>query len=182
MDKIIGQMHDLGIRWLRINFHWNNHEPEKGKFDWDGGSFPMGTFTDLAYKHNMHVMAELTYTARWASSRAHDERGGAIDTGAFWESVAPKDFADWENYCRKAAERLKAKSNTTKSGTSPGPRRITKISTASGGIPPTISSGSSIRQKGVKTVDPRAKICAAGFRGVDIGVISIISSSGSSPA
>lgn len=170
-EKIIEQMYDLGIRWLRINFHWNNHEPEKGKFDWDGGSFPMGTFTDLAYKHNMHVMVELANTARWASSKAHDERGGAIDTGTFWESVAPRDFADWENYCRKAAERFKGKVKYYEIWNEPGAPKNYKDFNGFWRD----SSDNFIKiikhaNKAVKSVDPDAKIVAAGFRTVDMGV------------
>jgi hypothetical protein len=169
-EKIIEQMHDLGIRWLRINFHWYNHEPEKGKFDWDGG-FPMGTFTDLAYRHRMHVMAELAYTARWASSKPHDERVGAIDTGTFWASVAPKDFADWENYCRKAAERFKGKVKYYEIWNECGAPKDYKNFNGFWRD----SSDNFVRilkyaNKGVKSVDPQAGIVAAGFRAVDMGV------------
>ncbi len=169
-EKIIEQMHDLGIRWLRINFHWNNHEPEKGKFDWDGGSFPMGTFTDLAYKYNMNVMAELSYTARWASSKAHDERGGAIDTGAFWESVAPRDFADWENYCRKAAERFKGKVKYYEIWNECGaPKDYKNFNGFWRDSSDNFIKILKYANKGVKSVDPNAKIVASGFRVVDIG-------------
>jgi hypothetical protein len=169
-EKIIEQMHDLGIRWLRINFHWYNHEPEKGKFDWDGGSFPMGTFTDLAYKHNMNVMVELANTARWASSKAHDERVGAIDTGAFWDSVAPKDFADWENYCKKAAERFKGKVVYYEIWNECGAPKNYKDFNGFWRD----SSDNFIKiikhaNKGIKSVDPNAKIVASGFRVVDMG-------------
>ncbi len=169
LEKIIEQMYDLGIRWLRINFHWNSHEPEKGKFDWDGGC-PMGTFTDLAYKHNMHVMAELANTARWASSKPRDERVGAIDTGTFWESVAPKDFADWENYCRKAAERFKGKVKYYEIWNEPGaPRNYKDFNGFWRDSSENFIKILKHANKGIKSVDPDAKVVAAGFRAVDMG-------------
>ncbi len=169
-EKIVEQMRDLGVKWLRLNFHWNNHEPEKGKIDWDGGSFPMGTFTDLAYKYGMHVMVELANTARWASSKPHDERVGAIDTGTFWESVAPKDFADWENYCRKAAERFKGKVVYYEIWNEPGaPKNYENFNgfwrDSSENFVKIIKHAC----KGIKSVDPNAKVCAGGFRTVDMG-------------
>jgi hypothetical protein len=166
LDKIVEQMYDLGARWVRINLHWYCHEVEKGKFSWGA----MGEFIDLAYKHDMHVMVELVNTAQWASSRAKDARVGAVDTGEFWQTVAPKDFADWENYCRQAALRFKGKVVYYEIWNEPGaPLDYKNFNGFWRDSTENYIKVIKTARKAILSVDPNAKIVVGGFRGVDLG-------------
>jgi hypothetical protein len=164
--KVVEQMYDLGIRWLRCNMHWNDVEAEKGKFDWG----LMGVLVDEAYKHKMHAFIEFAYTPRWASSGGPDANAvGSVDTGPMWSTVAPKDFGDWENFCRKTAERYKGRVKVYEVWNEPGAPRNGN----SNGFWRD-SSDNFIRliqhaRKAVKSVDPEAKIMVGGFRWLDMG-------------
>ncbi len=162
--KVVEQMYDLGIRWLRCNMHWNNIEPEKGKFDWG----VMGVLVDEAYKHKMHAFIEFANTPQWATTRDSEARG-SVDTGAEWSSVAPKDFADWENFCRKTAEKYKGRVKVYEVWNEPG---APKNGDSHGFWRDSSDNFIKLIQharKAEKSVDPDAKIMASGFRWVDMG-------------
>ena len=164
--KVVEQMYDLGIRWLRCNMHWNDVESEKGKFNWG----LMGVLVDEAYKHKMHAFIEFAYTPKWASSGGPDANAvGSVDTGPMWSTVAPRNFADWENFCRRTAEEYKGRVKVYEVWNEPG---APKNGDSSGFWRDT--SDNFIRiikatRKGVKSVDPDAKIMCSGFRSVDLG-------------
>jgi len=165
-DLVVDQMYDIGVRWLRLNFHWHSVEPEKGKLDWG----VMGKFADCALAHDMHVMAEVANTPKWASTAADDERIGAIDTGAGWMSVAPRDFADWENFCRKTAERFGGKVKYFEVWNEPGAPLDYKnfngfYRDSSDNFIKLIQTA----RQAVRSVVPDAQLVSSGYRCVDIG-------------
>lgn len=166
LDKIADQMHDIGATWIRLNLHWCNVESEKGKFNWG----VMGDFIDLMYQRDMHVMAEYAYTAKWASSRPDDERGGAVDTGTYWMSVAPKDFADWENFCREGAKRFGDKVTYYEIWNEPGaPRDYSHFDGFWRDSSENYVKLVKTARKAILSVDPDAKLVVGGFRHVDMG-------------
>ncbi|WP_158703973.1 beta-galactosidase [Victivallis lenta] len=164
MRLAVQQMRELGIRWVRCNFHWYSVEPEKGKFHWG----KMGELVDELYRQDMHAFAELVNTTRWATSR-NSEAGGSVDTGREWQSVAPRNFADWETFCARTAERFKGKIKVYEIWNEPGAPRNGNSNgfwrDSSENFIEIIKHGA----EAIRSIDPEAKIMVSGFRAVDAG-------------
>lgn len=164
LDKQAQLMHDLGIRWVRCNMHWPGVEPVKGKFDWGN----MGDFVDELYRRKMHAFVELANTAGWASSSTN-RAGGSVDTGSLLETVAPRDFADWETFCRKTAERFRGRVKVFEVWNEPGAPKNGNSNGFWRDSSDNFIQIIKVARRGVKAVDPEAKIMISGFRTVDLG-------------
>lgn len=164
MAQAVAQMHDLGIRWVRCNFHWHNVEKEPGVFDWG----KMGELVDELYRQKMHAFVELVNTAPWASSSS-SAAGGSVDTGREWQCVAPRDFSSWRNFCARAAERFRGRVKHYEIWNEPGAPRNGRSNgfwrDSSANFIEIIRQGAA----GVHSIDPEAKIMVSGFRAVDMG-------------
>lgn len=85
-------MKEAGAGWVRMDFLWQDIEPEAGKFDFEKYDYIAG----LLYKNNISLLGLLNYSVDWASSCGK------------WNSP-PKDTKLFINYAAKVIERYKDK-------------------------------------------------------------------------
>ncbi len=64
LKKAIGLMKEAGIGWVRMDFLWNEIEPEKGEFEFK----KYDIIVDLLVKNGIKILGILDYSADWASS------------------------------------------------------------------------------------------------------------------
>ena len=64
IEKSLKLMKEAGVGWVRVDFLWQDIEPEPGKFDFDKYDNIVG----LADKYGINILGILDYTADWASS------------------------------------------------------------------------------------------------------------------
>jgi hypothetical protein len=109
-DGIAAEMRLLGIRWVRLMYHWWMDDrpvrPDTSDPGWlDSASFER--WVDAYRTHGIEVLGVLFGTARWASSVPDD----ATDMGGIprWGLVAPAEPSDWELFVRTLAERLQGR-------------------------------------------------------------------------
>ena len=84
-------MKEAGIAWVRMDFLWEEIEPQEGKFEFE----KYDKIVDLLSDNKIHVLGILNYSAPWAAS-------------AGWNS-APKDNQLFVNYSVKVIEHYKNK-------------------------------------------------------------------------
>ena len=77
--KAIALMKEAGVSWLRMDFSWEDIEPQKGKFNFD----KYDHIVELVSKAGIKILGLLSYSASWA--------------GESWNSPPYKneDFADY---------------------------------------------------------------------------------------
>jgi hypothetical protein len=109
-DGIAAEMRLLGIRWVRLMYHWWMDDravrPDTSDPRWlDSTSFER--WVDAYRAHGIEVLGVLFGTARWVSSAPDD----AMDLGGIprWGLVAPAGQSDWELFVRTLAERLQGR-------------------------------------------------------------------------
>ncbi|MFA5096523.1 MAG: beta-galactosidase, partial [Candidatus Omnitrophota bacterium] len=62
-EKAIGLMKEAGVGWVRMDFLWEDIEPEKGRFVFAKYDRVVG----LLAKNNIHILGIFDYSAQWAS-------------------------------------------------------------------------------------------------------------------
>lgn len=92
LKKAVGLMKELGVGWVRMDFLWDDIEPEAGKFDFKKYDY----IVDLLYAHGINILGILNYTASWVSVSGQ------------W-NAPPADNKLFVNYAVKAAKRYKDK-------------------------------------------------------------------------
>ena len=92
LKRAIGLMKDAGVAWVRIDFLWDEIEPEPGKFEFK----KYDAIVDLLIKNNIGILGIWGYSAPWASS-----------CGA-WNSP-PSDNKNFVAYAVKTAEHYQGK-------------------------------------------------------------------------
>src|SRR5262245_39934037 len=112
-DHIAGEMQDLGIKWVRYGYAWNRDarrdRPDTSDPSWlDTSAYE--TWVDAYRAHGMKVMANLSSTARWASTQPDDEReitynGTPIGLGEVWGAATPLT-AEYQLFLQTMQSRL----------------------------------------------------------------------------
>lgn len=83
---------ESGAGWVRMDFLWDDIEPEAGRFDFKKYDY----IVDLLYKNGINILGILNYTANWASPSGQ------------W-NAPPADNKLFVNYAVKVAHRYKDK-------------------------------------------------------------------------
>ncbi|MDD5568125.1 MAG: beta-galactosidase [Candidatus Omnitrophica bacterium] len=63
-ERVIKLMKEAGIGWVRMDFLWQDIEPQEGKFVFD----KYDQVTELLSKNNIHILGILDYSAEWAAA------------------------------------------------------------------------------------------------------------------
>jgi hypothetical protein len=88
----LDRVQQAGIGWIRIDFIWAVVEPQRGVFDWK----LYDALVAAAQQRGLSILAILAYTPQWATD-------GPEVTGV------PRDAADWQDFCARAAKRYRGK-------------------------------------------------------------------------
>src|SRR5262249_22679403 len=112
-DDIAGEMQDLGIKWVRYGYSWNRdarrYRPDTSDPSWlDTSAYE--TWVDTYRAHGMKVMANLSSTARWASTQADNDnpityQGQPTGLGYIWGAATPVT-ADYQLFLQTMQSRL----------------------------------------------------------------------------
>jgi polysaccharide biosynthesis protein PslG len=86
------RVREAGIGWVRIDFVWALIETSQGHFDWS----VYDAIVDAAEARGISVLGILAYTPGWATD-------GAPLSGP------PRNVADWEDFCYRAAFRYRGR-------------------------------------------------------------------------
>ncbi len=102
-------MNALGVRWLKIDITWSDVQPNS-KNDWNWA--PFDALIDDARNANignMSVVADLTYSPKWAIPSGLSS--SVLAEKAKWEHYAPRDdtMDEFTLFAAKAAERYKGR-------------------------------------------------------------------------
>lgn len=62
LKKIVALMREANIKWVRMDFLWEDIEPEKGKFNFEKYDY----IVDLLTKNNINILGLLSYSVSWA--------------------------------------------------------------------------------------------------------------------
>jgi hypothetical protein len=90
LDNAMALMQQAGVGWVRMDFLWEDIEPERGDFNFA----KYDLIVETARRHNINILGILDYTAYWASpSRA-------------WNSPS-QDNSLFVNYASRVIERYK---------------------------------------------------------------------------
>lgn len=92
LEKAAALMAEAGISWVRMDFLWQDIEPQEGKFEFE----KYDTIVNLLARHNINVLGLLDYSADWASPRKK------------W-NYPPRDNKFFVDYAVKVIERYKDK-------------------------------------------------------------------------
>jgi hypothetical protein len=92
LEKAARLMEEAGIRWVRMDFIWQDIEPAEGEFHF--GKYD--TIVNIFAKHNIHLLGLLSYSTDWASLSGQ------------WNSQ-PKDNALFVTYAARVVSRYKDK-------------------------------------------------------------------------
>lgn len=87
-----GLSKELGIGWVREGFYWENIEPQKGKWEFEGTD----SLVEQAQAQGLEVLPLLGYTAPWSAS---------TDQEIF---SPPQRTADWKEYVERIVARYSA--------------------------------------------------------------------------
>jgi len=90
LGKAVALMKEAGVSWVRVDFLWQDIEPEEGKFDFT----KYDVIVDLLTLNGINVLGILDYSADWASSCGK------------W-NCPPKENKLLINYAVKVIERYK---------------------------------------------------------------------------
>lgn len=90
LNKTIALMQNAGVGWVRLDFLWEDIEPQQGKFDF----VKYDLIVKLLREKGIHILGILHYSASWASS------------GGEW-NCPPKDNKLFVNYASKVIQRYK---------------------------------------------------------------------------
>lgn len=64
LEKTVSLMKEAGVGWVRMDFLWQDIEPEEGEFKFD----KYDRIVDLLNKNGIHMLGILNYSASWAVS------------------------------------------------------------------------------------------------------------------
>lgn len=84
--KIVKLLKEMGCGWVRVDFSWNDLEPQKGKWQFSKYDF----LVNLLSKNDISVLAILDYSANWAAPS--------------WNSP-PDNDEDFVNYVNQTVKR-----------------------------------------------------------------------------
>jgi len=86
---------NLGLLWIRIDFDWYRIQPERARFDWEATDGVVERSAELG----LEVLATLSYTPPWASSRPANPAIGD----------PPAETRFWTDFVRAAIERYRGR-------------------------------------------------------------------------
>jgi hypothetical protein len=89
-EKAIKLMKEAGVGWVRMDFLWQDIEPQEGEYKFD----KYDRIVSLLYENNIHILGILNYSADWAAS-CRD-----------W-NCPPKDNALFVQYAQNVIRRYK---------------------------------------------------------------------------
>lgn len=92
LEKVMALMKEAGVGWVRMDFLWDEIEPEQGKFDF--GKYD--NIVDLLHKYGINVLGVLGYSATWAAACQK------------WNSP-PEDISLFVNFAKEVISRYKDK-------------------------------------------------------------------------
>lgn len=92
LEKAVQLMRKAGVGFVRMDFLWQDIEPQRGSFNFSKYDF----IVDLLHENDIGILGILDYTADWASPRGR------------W-NYPPKDNQRFVAYCRRVAERYREK-------------------------------------------------------------------------
>ncbi|MDD5692559.1 MAG: beta-galactosidase [Candidatus Omnitrophica bacterium] len=90
LERSISLMQEAGVGWVRVDFLWEDIEPEEGKFDFS----KYDDIVRMIRNKGIHILGILHYSADWASSCGE------------W-NCPPKDNKLFINYASKVIRRYK---------------------------------------------------------------------------
>lgn len=64
LEKVVALMKEVGAGWVRMDFLWQDIEPEPTEFNFD----KYDQIVDLLFKNNINILGLLDYSTDWASS------------------------------------------------------------------------------------------------------------------
>ncbi len=86
--RLLDATSSAGLQVVRVDMVWAFIEPQRGQFDWSA----YDAIADAAAARGIQVLAIHAYTPGWATD------------GPAWSGV-PRDPADWQDFCSRAAQR-----------------------------------------------------------------------------
>ncbi|MBU1870128.1 MAG: beta-galactosidase [Candidatus Omnitrophica bacterium] len=92
LEKALILMRQAGVGWVRMDFLWDEIEPQKGQFDFK----KYDCLAELIAKHKIKILGILDYSATWAAACAE------------W-NCPPKDNQLFVDYAAKTIEHYKGK-------------------------------------------------------------------------
>lgn len=90
LKRAVKLLQDMGARFVRMDFLWNDIEPQQGNFDFDKYDF----IVNLLSQHQIRILGILVYSADWASDS--------------WNNPPYRD-EDFVTYCKEVVARYKTK-------------------------------------------------------------------------
>lgn len=94
---LIQAMKDAHVQSVRMGIRWTSVEPERGKWVWDK---PDSVVRQLRAA-KIDILCTLMSVPAWSSGIDSSKMKG------FWDTYAPKDIRDWEEYVRQVTTRYK---------------------------------------------------------------------------
>lgn len=64
LSKAVALMKEAGVGWVRMDFLWEDIEPEQGRFEFDKYDY----IVELLSENNINILGILDYSATWASA------------------------------------------------------------------------------------------------------------------
>jgi beta-glucosidase/6-phospho-beta-glucosidase/beta-galactosidase len=90
LKKSIELLVELGVSFVRLDFFWQDIEPQKGEFNFSKYDY----IVKLLYENNINILAILDYCADWA--------------GKSWNGP-PDNLDDFVSFAKKVVQRYKDK-------------------------------------------------------------------------
>ena len=90
LEKVVSLMAEAGVGWVRVDFLWQDIEPQKGSFDFAKYDY----IVQLLRSKGMHILGILHYSTDWSSACGQ------------W-NCPPKDNKVFVNYASKVIQRYK---------------------------------------------------------------------------
>ncbi len=88
---VFDKIKDAGIKWVRLDFNWDEIEPFQGYFDWSH----CDRVVNQALERGLSIFASLAYTPPWAGDGS--------------KNSVPRDSNLWRNFVRRAVERYRGR-------------------------------------------------------------------------
>src|SRR5687767_2860624 len=92
LARLFDQLQAVGLGWVRIDFEWTAIEPQQDVFRWQ----TYDAIVAAAELRGLEVLGILAYTPAWATDG--EPRAGV-----------PRQVADWEDLCFRAAARYRGR-------------------------------------------------------------------------
>lgn len=146
-------LHDSSAGWVRVELRWNQIQPSRSSWVWDGTDQLINTYEDLG----MQQLGLLTYSVGWASGG----NGSEVIFGP------PTDLDAYEAYVRSTVERYKDRVHAWEIWNEPDVAMF--WNGQDGGDPQKYLALLQRAHRAIKAADPNAVVLNGGLTGTERG-------------